>query len=624
MDAPPTPQITLRGKRGSARKSADKENSLDESSHISPIVANRGVGKHPNQILDGVTRLHDPHSLGLLFTEPPAPRRSKPRGSSATPSQEAGPPRASRAPSQDDFDFVLLLKPDDQYRSAAALDAVGTDGLGAMPPPHRATDSASTCPRLARLPTLLGCCRGRSGSGGTASAANRKLGASLTSTGGRDAAPNLSILHAVHAAGDATTARRTSLGASLGSSLGSSLASSMTRDWSDPPAAEGAQDLELGNWVDAPFNGNAVDESKDDCACDDGDDGADATPARLELRRLWELLAQGVVVRRHRPRCTAELCLLYSPHDELLSTVRWKRLKGDESGGWAHERESRWEWRSRGRQLRTADICRVHAAATMEQGFQGTDTLRQSHDIPNIARTFSLVCRGGRRVLDIECLSDNHFELLLAGFMRLLRETEAHGCIAPSWLQTETGDAPSPRNPNLAEVAAAALALASPHHGLVPQTPPAADFLGWTSPGQKIVERLKAAGFRVKKLHHVDWRVVALKLMLPTARLEEVAEQQRIKVGVRGALAKSSRARARTHTALSDGARGARASGAILGRPLRALSRRASRQVRTIGRQQVDLPQLGAPTRDRLPDPREALRRGRRARRAHAARRADC
>ena len=558
MDAPPTPMITQRAKRGvSARKSmADKENG-DASSHISPILANRGVGKHPNQILDGVTRLHDPHSLGLLFTEPPAPRRAKPGGSS-TPSQEAGPPRASRAPSQDDFDFVLLLKPDDQYRSAAALDAVGTDGLPAMPPSHRATDNASTRPRLARLPTFLGCCRGRGDGGSAASAAKQKLGASLTSTGGRDAAPNLSILHAVHAAGDATTARHASLGASLGaslsSSLGSSLTSSMTHDWSDPPAAEGAQDLELGNWVDSPFNGNAMDESKDDCAGDDGDDGADATPARLELRRLWELLAQGVVVRRHRPRCTAELCLLYSPHDDLLSTVRWKRLVGDESGGWAHERESRWEWRSRRRQLRTADICRVHAAATMEQGFQGTDTLRQSHDIPNIARTFSLVCRDGRRVLDIECLSDNHFELLLAGFSRLLRETDAHGCIAPSWLQTETGDAPSPRNPNLAEAAAAALALASPHHGLVPQTPPAADFLGWTSPGQKIVERLKAAGFRVKKLHHVDWRVVALKLMLPTARLEEVAEQQRIKVRIYIWGSRKAAARARAQLGSTAGA----------------------------------------------------------------------
>ena len=563
MDAPPTPQITLRGKRGSARKSADKENSLDESSHISPIVANRGVGKHPNQILDGVTRLHDPHSLGLLFTEPPAPRHSRPRGSSATPSQEAGPPRASRAPSQDDFDFVLLLKPDDQYRSAAA-------------PTRSAPMGWAPCRRRIARPTARPRARGSPAPDVArcwAAAGRRhrvrrepKRGASLTSTGGRDAAPNLSILHAVHAAGDATTARRTSLGASLGSSLGSSLASSMTHDWSDPPAAEGAQDLELGNWVDSPFNGNAMDESKDDCAGDDGDDGADATPARLELRRLWELLAQGVVVRRHRPRCTAELCLLYSPHDELLSTVRWKRLVGDESGGWAHERESRWEWRSRRRQLRTADICRVHAAATMEQGFQGTDTLRQSHDIPNIARTFSLVCRGGRRVLDIECLSDNHFELLLAGFMRLLRETEAHGCIAPSWLQTETGDAPSPRNPNLAEAAAAALALASPHHGLVPQTPPAADFLGWTSPGQKIVERLKAAGFRVKKLHHVDWRVVALKLMLPTARLEEVAEQQRIKVRIYIWGSRQSRARART--ARFDGGRGACASGTILGRPL--------------------------------------------------------
>ena len=35
-------------------------------------------------------------------------------------------------------------------------------------------------------------------------------------------------------------------------------------------------------------------------------------------------------------------------------------------------------------------------------GTQGTDSLRQSHDIPNLARTFSLICTNDSITLDIE------------------------------------------------------------------------------------------------------------------------------------------------------------------------------------------------------------------------------
>jgi len=139
----------------------------------------------------------------------------------------------------------------------------------------------------------------------------------------------------------------------------------------------------------------------------------------------------------------------------------------------------------------------------------------------------------------VQCLSDSHFEILRNGFTRLTQLVETYGSVAPSWIcdrivttltlrsqQTLNGDGADGET----SLWRGSHANASPIHNLLPHTPPEADFLGWSSPGQKIVGRLKAAGFRVKKLHCCDWRVVALKLKLPTARLEQIAERRRMRV----------------------------------------------------------------------------------------------
>jgi hypothetical protein len=62
--------------------------------------------------------------------------------------------------------------------------------------------------------------------------------------------------------------------------------------------------------------------------------------------------------------------VLYSTASEMLRTLRWKPLAGDQSrGAWSAVGCVEWLAPRRG-QLRAADICRVQAAATLEHGFQ--------------------------------------------------------------------------------------------------------------------------------------------------------------------------------------------------------------------------------------------------------------
>ena len=71
-------------------------------------------------------------------------------------------------------------------------------------------------------------------------------------------------------------------------------------------------------------------------------------------------------------------------------------------------------------------LLEIRPAHQLHRGFFGTETLRQSQDIPIQARTFSLIFSSGgspspRNTLDIECLSDEDYKTLYSGFTRWMQ-----------------------------------------------------------------------------------------------------------------------------------------------------------------------------------------------------------
>ncbi|CAM9132961.1 unnamed protein product, partial [Phaeothamnion confervicola] len=63
-----------------------------------------------------------------------------------------------------------------------------------------------------------------------------------------------------------------------------------------------------------------------------------------------------------------------------------------------------------------------------------------------------------------------------------------------------------------------------------PSAAPPGFFLGWRSAGTQIWSRLRMAGLDVERLYGLDRRQVLLKIHLPRARLEAVAEKLRIRI----------------------------------------------------------------------------------------------
>ncbi|RYG67325.1 hypothetical protein EON64_07705, partial [archaeon] len=243
------------------------------------------------------------------------------------------------------------------------------------------------------------------------------------------------------------------------------------------------------------------------------------------------------------------------------------------------------------------EILALHPATKEDPtspGMLGTEALRRSKDEYNAELTFSVIVAdaagGGRGVLgyssvDIECEDTEMYFIMLKGFSELLKEAQlrrgdddnaagnrSHNSIgrdmwkqiwqsAKHTLTSSTKITPPP--PPLQQ-------LFAPSHTLdisrawrvgggffsasspvkrggrgesagsagcgvgAPPSLPIAQFLGWNSAGTQIWARLKLAGLDVKVVYSYDLYRVILKLKCPAWRLEQMAEQMRIKIKTRG------------------------------------------------------------------------------------------
>eukprot|EP01031_Cornospumella_fuschlensis_P037259 gene37259-45232_t len=230
-------------------------------------------------------------------------------------------------------------------------------------------------------------------------------------------------------------------------------------------------------------------------------------------------------------------------------------------------------------------------------GMLATEALRRSKDEYNAELTFSVIVADsgvpragelGYSTLDIECDDTEMYFLLLKGFSELLKEAQlrrgddnnnadgngsrSHNSIGRDmWKQiwqsakhtlASSTKAPTPADP--------VQQLFAPSHSLdlsrawrvgggffsasssspkrsgkgadrasiggvgSPSPLPIAQFLGWKSAGTQIWARLKMAGLDVKVVYSYDLYRVILKLKCPPWRLEQMAEQMRIKIKTRG------------------------------------------------------------------------------------------
>ena len=246
---------------------------------------------------------------------------------------------------------------------------------------------------------------------------------------------------------------------------------------------------------------------------------------------------------------------------------------------------------TRTKQTEITSLVRVQPAGEVNNGFFGTPSLRLSGDIHNPARTFSLIFGESPRhrtwmslstsdsAIDIECFSDEQYDLLFHGFTNLLKQyseqgsmsyTPAHSLYSSpgkgaasleggdlqhqqqtTWGRTGRAASSSPAAAAAGEAAgAAALATGRPWRCARPpppmveswqarrrraavaakEMPEAEQFLGWRTAGTQIYARLQSAGLRVKKVWYHDRRRLILKLKLPNHKLEELAETHRYHV----------------------------------------------------------------------------------------------
>ena len=268
-------------------------------------------------------------------------------------------------------------------------------------------------------------------------------------------------------------------------------------------------------------------------------------------------LERGVEVRQHFPNKLAELTILTSP-DHLWTMVS---MPSTIAASIKDRGAQRWHF---GRYFRTkraeiSSLLRVQPAGEVNNGFFGTPSLRLSGDIHNPARTFSLIFGESTRsiswfglatmesAIDIECFSDEQYELLFHGFTNLLRQYSEQGSInyiptrsiydtesKRQICQTQQSTATSenkrnwiPWNNGTAVRSAVATTKAQSKTNEMPETE---QFLGWRTAGTQIYARLQSAGIRVKKVWYHDRRRLILKLKLPNDKLEELAETHRYHV----------------------------------------------------------------------------------------------
>ncbi len=328
-------------------------------------------------------------------------------------------------------------------------------------------------------------------------------------------------------------------------------------------------------------------------------------------------MEKSAIVRRHRAHlrseeitlCTTNRCasiqwkpLLPWSMNVLLRKIL-KRIIDDEIGS-----------------LQAESIIGVLAATDPDPyhaGLFGTRSFRQSADIPNPARCFSVLYADdiGSHSLDLECQDDKQYATLLQGFVLLWMQSGRKMCLSQGtkldtqpfpltqpqstrakwshqqqrWLNDGGDDLnnehynnthlqSSTRNVHLGELHSYPVVchnspqLPSKHFlnennmqnlssspgsrprsfrskGRIkkalqkvvsskrklytpadPSAPPPAYFLGWHSRGTQVWSRLRMAGMEVERLYHVDTRRVMLRIRLPVERLEAVAERMRLRL----------------------------------------------------------------------------------------------
>ena len=185
-----------------------------------------------------------------------------------------------------------------------------------------------------------------------------------------------------------------------------------------------------------------------------------------------------------------------------------------------------------------SDVRPASGKDPLDPQLRGTFELRSSEDVCNDDLTFSIVLTSAKSeqpattTFDIECGSLEQYVQLFQGFVLLLQENEVRkqavgddlksrrSRILQSFLNIFIRNAK-----NMDDIAKADFAKLKS----VSSVPPA-QFLGWTSPGTQIWARLKMAGLVVKCVYSCDLRRVILKVRCPQWKLEEIAERIHMKL----------------------------------------------------------------------------------------------
>ncbi len=326
-------------------------------------------------------------------------------------------------------------------------------------------------------------------------------------------------------------------------------------------------------------------------------------------------MEQAAIVRRHRAHHRSDEMMLCSTN--RCASIQWKPLLPWSMNALLRKFLKRIIY-DEAESLQAESIIGVLAATDPDPyhaGLFGTRSFRQSADIPNPARSFSILYADdiGTHSLDLECQDDKQYATFFQGFVLLCMQSGRNVIQGTKWgthpvpppqlqstrakwshqqqrrlnhsgdnfnyghqnthLQSATCNlrlgelhvyheghnspqlSPKPFlnghnmqhlscststgfRPNsfrskgrikkaLKKVVSSKRKLYTPAD---PSAPPPAYFLGWHSRGTQVWSRLRMAGLEVERLYHVDTCRVMLRIRLPVERMEAVAESMRLRL----------------------------------------------------------------------------------------------
>ncbi len=326
-------------------------------------------------------------------------------------------------------------------------------------------------------------------------------------------------------------------------------------------------------------------------------------------------MEQAAIVRRHRAHHRSDEMMICSTN--RCASIQWKPLLPWSMNALLRKIFKHIIYDEAG-SLQAESIIGVLAATDPDPyhaGLFGTRSFRQSADIPNPARSFSILYSDdiGTHSLDLECRDDKQYAILFQGFVLLcmqsgrnviqgtklgtrpvppqpqstrakwshqqqrqlmrphigdnnvnywhqnthvqsdtcnLRLGELHVYhkdhnptqLSPKpflnghnmqHLSSSTGSRPSSFKSKGRIKKALKKAVSTKRKLYVPadpSAPPPAYFLGWHSRGTQVWSRLRMSGLDVERLYHVNTRQVMLRIRLPVERMEAVAERMRLRL----------------------------------------------------------------------------------------------